>query len=207
MRLERRHIDALDKAEKLLFHSNFCPYLELKELFSKDTLEARDQFRYLFSDYYGMNSAGLTDEFKARYFAILFGNEVFCNGEPNFVSILNELSEIPNKKGLRSLQCSFVSKLIGMHREASPVYDSNVSQFFGEEVPGSWRSQDRRISWFVDFLKRVAEDYKVWAQDAQIYAILERFKTRDTRLAACDTVRLMDFLVWNVGSRKLLGNK
>jgi hypothetical protein len=33
MNLQQEHIDALDKAETLMFHSDFCPYLELKEMF------------------------------------------------------------------------------------------------------------------------------------------------------------------------------
>jgi len=33
MNLEQRHVDALNEAETLVFHSDFCPYLELKELF------------------------------------------------------------------------------------------------------------------------------------------------------------------------------
>jgi len=204
MQLQQRHIDALDRAETLMFHSDFCPYLELKELLAENTSQARSQFRYLFTDYYGMNTAGLTNDFKDRYFEILFGDDVFSNGEPNFQPILTTLSLIPNRKGFSTLQCSFVSKLVGMRRESSPIYDSHVSKFFGERVPSPSRSQESRILWFVDFLKRVAQDYTSWAHDERVCAILRRFKKCDERLAHCDTIRLMDFLVWNVGNRELL---
>jgi hypothetical protein len=73
MELQQRHIDALNTAETMMFHCDFCPYLELKELFPNDGHQARRKFRALFTKYYGLNVGGLTDEFKERFFEILFG--------------------------------------------------------------------------------------------------------------------------------------
>lgn len=58
MKLEQRHLDALDEAETLMFHCDFCPYFELKELFPHDTALARREFRLLFTNYYGLNVGG-----------------------------------------------------------------------------------------------------------------------------------------------------
>jgi len=91
MNLEQRHIDALDEAETLMFHSDFCPYLELKELVSDPAPLARRRFRLLFTSYYGLNVGGLTDTFKDRFFEILFSGNVTVNGQPDFSTILNEL--------------------------------------------------------------------------------------------------------------------
>jgi len=213
MQLQKRHIDALDLAEKLMFHSDFCPYLELKELFTDATPHARSQFRYLFTDYYGLNAGGLTDAFRDRFFEILFGGNVIVNGQPDFAAILNELSGFTRKKGDFAMQFSFVSKLVGMHRESRPLYDSHVQDFFGEYAPSrhtnhlrqeTSQSKQDRITWFIGFLDRIAKDYAAWAQDVRIVPIINRLKARDGRLALCDVIRLVDFLVYKVGNQRLL---
>lgn len=55
MQLQQKHIEALNKAETLMFHGDFCPYLDLKELLPDATPQARSRFRSLFTNYYGMN--------------------------------------------------------------------------------------------------------------------------------------------------------
>lgn len=67
MQLEQKHIDALDEAETLMFHSELCPYLELKDLLPDPAPLARRRFRLLFTNYYGLNVGGLTDAFKVAF--------------------------------------------------------------------------------------------------------------------------------------------
>jgi len=203
MQLEQRHIDALGRAETLMFHSDFCPYLELKELLADGTPQARSQFRILFTSFYGLNAAGLTDNFRDRYFDILFGVSVEGDGEPNAAAIVERLYDIRNRQGQRTLQFSFVSKLVSIHREGRPIYDRHVLKFFHRRDPAERKKSDR-ISWYVGFLNDVAANYGAWAQDVRVIPIVDRLKARDERLAGCHVVRLMDFLVWKVGNRKLL---
>lgn len=99
---------------------------------------------------------------------------------------------------------SFVSKLVAMRCEQSPIYDRHVLAFFGEKPPSPAVAKAARIEWFVGFLKRVGYDYARWASDERIQPILTCFKARDPRLEGCHVVRLMDFLVWKVGNQKLL---
>ena len=151
-----------------------------------------------------MNVAGLTDAFKDRFFDILFDGSAIVNGKPDFALVLNELSCIQRKKGDYALPLSFVSKLVAMHREASPIYDKHVLAFFGKVAPLPSKPKQERIAWFVGFLEEVAGDYISWSRDQRVASIIERLKTRDKRLTDCDIVRLMDFLVWKVGNQKLL---
>jgi hypothetical protein len=202
--LEQTHISALDKAETLIFHSDFCPYLELKAMLPDTSPLARDRFRTLFINFYALKTGGLTDEFKSRFFEILFSGKVIVNGQPAFWTILTELSGIRRKKGDTAMPFSFVSKLVSIHHEGSPIYDRHVLKFFGEKVPSTSVLKAERINWFLGFLGRVADDYKAWAADGRIKPILERLKTRDSRLKQCHEVRLLDFLVWKVGNQKLL---
>ncbi len=165
MQLQQRHIDALDQAETLMFHSDFCPYLELKEMFTDATPLARRRFRLLFTEYYGMDVAGLTDTFKDRFFEILFGGNVMVNGKPDVAVILNELSLIQRKKGDYAMPFSFVSKLVAMHREEQPyLTTSTCGLSFSGKPPDASQPKEDRIAWFVAFLQLVAADYSAWAQ-------------------------------------------
>ena len=204
MLLQPEHIEALEQAEVLMFHSDFCPYLELKEIFREGTPQASKRFRILFTNYYGLNVGGLTDAFKDKYFEILFDSDLVVDDKPDYSSILTTLRKIPRKKGDYVLHLSFVSKLVAIHRESSPIYDRYVLKFFNAKTPATSISQEKRIEWYVKFLNDVANDYAKWANDQRIIPILERLKARDSRLGQCDVVRLMDFLVWKVGNQKLL---
>lgn len=207
MRLEKKHIDAFDKAEPLILEKDYKVYLDLKELLLESSPSSRAQFRTKFVNYYGMNTAGLTDAFKDRYFEILFSGNLLVKGHIDFTTILNDLSVIPGRRGHCALHFSFVSKLAGIHLETSPIYDRHVLNFFNGNPPPSMRPKQHRILWFVNFLKQVADDYAVWATDERVIQIMERFKSRDARLASCHPNRLLDYLVWKVGNKKLLANE
>src|SRR5690349_5327296 len=99
MPLQQTHVEAFERAECLLFHSDFCPYFELKKLFTDPSDEGRRRFKGLFRKFYTMNTGGLTDEFSDRFFAIMFNGNVFVSGRPDYESILNELFMIKRRKG------------------------------------------------------------------------------------------------------------
>jgi hypothetical protein len=204
MHFEPKHIEALDKAEIWMFHSDFCPYLELKALLPDLTLDARNRFRFLYTRFYGLDVGGLTSKFKDKYFEILFSGNVIRNGQPDYAGILHELSAIERKQGGFAMPFSFVSKLVGMRLESSPIYDRHVLAFFGRKAPGAAVDKAKRIEWYVGFLNDVSRGYAAWANNSMVRPILERLKTRDDRLRNCHDVRLLDFLVWKVGSGKLV---
>ena len=203
MKLEQMHIEALNKAETLMAHRDFCPYLELKALLPDATPHARARFRSLFTRYYGLNVGGLTEAFKDRFFEILFAG-ISKNGQPDFLTILNDLSLIPRKNGTPAMPFSFVSKLVAIHRETSPIYDRHVLKFFKQKAPAASKTKEDRIGWYVNFLRQVATDYEGWAKDPRVTPILTRLKARDPLLDQCNAVRLVDFLVWKVGNQKFL---
>jgi hypothetical protein len=156
MELTQRHIDALNEAETLMFHCDFCPYLELKELFTDRSDLRRRRFRLLFTDYYGLNVAGLTDVFIDRFFEILFTGTEIVNGQPDFSAIFSELCSIPRRKGDSATQFSFVSKLVAMHRESSPIYDKHVLAFFGRKFLPNQHAMMRTV------LRALCVFYGMW---------------------------------------------
>ena len=202
MDLTPDHLEALRRAERLLLNREFQPYLELKARLPAARLhtEVRSEFRKIFCKYYGLNTAGLTDAFKDRYFEILLTEDVV----PDYTLLLNILSEIPRKKGDFALPFSFVSKLVAMQKENCPIYDRHVLRFFGAKAPGPRLPKEHRIEWFVHFMRGVAADYRDWLGNAQVQAVLNRLKEQHPSLVQCHYSRLIDLLVWKVGNRKIL---
>jgi len=202
--LQAHHIVALDAAERQMLHCDFCGYMDLKALLQDSSPAAQELFRKRFTPMFGLNVGGLSDAFKDRYFEVLFAGDVFTDGHPGHARLLRDLSRFKRRNGTAAMPFSFVSKLVAMRHEASPIYDRHVAEFFGQKPPGASVAKATRIAWFVAFLETVEADYRTWARDARVRPILARFTRRDPRLKQCDVVRLMDFLVWKVGSQKLL---
>lgn len=204
MNLDDAHARALDRAETWMFHSNFCPYLDLKDLFRGHDPSAPERFKKLFAEFYALNTGGLTDEFKDAFFEMLFNEPLGPSGRVDIRSVLGRLSLIKRRKGDYALPLSFASKLAAMRCEASPIYDRHVAAFFSESAPAASVAKETRIDWFVSFLEQVERSYRAWAVDPRIAPVLQRLKARDPRLADCDDVRLIDFLVWKAGNQRLL---
>jgi len=203
MELSTRHIEALDKAERLLFHRDFCPYLDLKRLLPQTDDLSRERFRELYTDFYQLRIGGLTDEFKDKYFELLFSPPK-TDGRIDVKFIFQELSCIKNHQGSVTLPFSFVSKLVGMHDESRPIYDIHVSRFLGVKPPGPTRPMALRIDWCLEFFGTATDDYVRWAKQEDVATILQSLKQRDVALTKCHDVRLLDFLIWKVGSKNLL---
>ena len=189
----------LQNAEALLRDRDFRRYLKLKRLLDATAPASREAFRRLFKSFYGLNArANLSQDFEDRYFDILFagGRQVV------FGDVVRALAPIPTRTGGKSLQFSFASKLIGIHRENSPIYDRHVQTFFGVKTPASHLPDETRIAAVEEFLELVARQYIAWARRPEMRAILNRVAQRDPELARCHDVRLLDLLVWRAGNAK-----
>jgi hypothetical protein len=202
--LQPKHLEAFDRAERLLFHFDFCPYFELKKLLADSSEMGRKRFKALFCRYYTLNTGGLTDAFRDRYFAILFDGGVFADGRPDYATILHELSAIKRRKGDLAMPFSFVSKLVAMLDDRQPIYDRHVCSFFGVKAPPTSMDKVKRIEWFVAFLNGVRESYQTWGVDSRMADVLSRLRNRDQQLRECSIVRQIDFLVWKAGNERLL---
>jgi len=203
MELSREHLEALAFAERNLFHRDFCPYLDLKALLPINDSFSRGRFRELFTDFYQLRRGGLTEEFKDKYFEILF-DPPQLDGRLDVRRIFEELCSVKNWQGSETLPLSFVSKLVGMHDESSPIYDIHVSRFLGVKPPGPTRPMALRIDWCLEFFGTATDDYVRWAKQEDVATILQSLKQRDIALTKCHDVRLLDFLIWKVGSKQLL---
>ena len=194
-------ISLLRLAVTYLKEEDYIPYFDLKRLLAERHAGFKTEFRRIFEHYYGLNTGGITDTFKARYFELLF-DLVLHEGVDPYTLILKELYDIPRRKLDNALQCSFVSKLIAIHDEAYPIFDRHVSKFFGVTVPTNG-SIDFRIAGFVANLEWLRETYQLWSVDSQFQKIVLTVKQKHPLLEDCSDPRIADFLVWTVGRNKL----
>lgn len=78
-------------------------------------------FQFVFRSYYRIDNAGLTSDWKVRYF------EFLSQKERSLMAILEDLYHIPTRKKVKSLQFSFVTKLLHTLDSRQPIYDAKVA--------------------------------------------------------------------------------
>lgn len=191
----------LSEALICIRYADYAPYLTLKRLFLERQDRHPAQFCREFTLFYGLNTGGVTEAFKKRYFELLFDLKIEEGVDP-YTPVLTELYEIPRRQGDKALQCSFVSKLVAMHDETRPLYDRHVSDFFGITVPPNTNVQFR-IANFVADIERLRQTYACWSQDEQFLIILQKLIKQHPTLKDCASPRLTDLLIWTVGRNKL----
>lgn len=173
-------------------------YLKLRGLLADTSPDGERSFSELFSKYYGLNSAGLTSEWKEKYFSLLFAFREKVPDEPHRFA-LRELFRLPRRKGDNALQFSFVSKLVAIHDERQPLYDVFLQSYFGLGPPANGLPLEFRISGFLQNLNEIGRRYQAWAEYESFAAILRDLRRTFPGIANCHSVRICDFLVWSVG--------
>lgn len=192
------HWPLLEKAAAAIEKSEFEGYFELKALLASGE---RDAFTKKFANYYRLNSGGLTELFKRVYFDHLFGCSPVGHVDP-YTPILLDLYTYERRTGDRTVQASFVSKLIAIHDESRPIFDRHVSNFFGIGVPATG-TPEFRIAGFVANLKLIQAHYEEWAADDRFLELRSAVQAKQPKLQHCHSSRVCDLLVWTVGDREL----
>lgn len=202
MRSNSKSWDLLSRAARVKTPVQLQPYFDLKVLLKSNATDAKAEFKKKFSSFYRLNSAGLTDAFRDRYFNHLFAARPLGKIDP-YSSILLDLYNLPRRKGDKSLQCSFVSKLVAIHDESRPIYDKYVRQFFGLGPP-SIGSVEFRVAGFITNMERIREQYEDWAHSPRFARTVEPLLKQHPNLRDCHAHRAIDVLVWTVGARRLI---
>ncbi len=174
----------------------FLPYIELKNLFLDGQKEA---FSARYAQYYRMNSAGLTDDWRGRYFELLYQMTPVDSASP-YRDILLDLKEYPRRKGDWVLQFSFVSKLVSFIDESYPLYDKHVSNVTGFSIPDI-EDESMRIDVFTENMMLLKQLYHDLSSDAKVADVLRRMAEVSPDVSGVHVNRLIDFLVWNLGRK------
>ena len=173
---------------------NISKYLEVRKLYPQgDT----PHFRDIYKRYYHLNVAQLSEQFLDHYFNLLFSQNIGKTTEP-YSQILRELYDYPNRRGLNTLQFSFVSKLMATRDENRPVYDKHVRDFFKLSMP-SGNDVNARIAQYIYQLSWLRETYELWQLDSNFKEIVAQVRDKYSLLIDCPATRVADLLVYTVG--------
>jgi hypothetical protein len=168
--------------------------------FSRGPVTQNHLFQFVFRSFYRLDNAGLTPDFKSAYFEIL---EASRSGAPlNLAAIVRGLYEIPNRKGQRSLQFSFATKLANTVDPRSPIYDAEVARLFGFRPPhdGLFESRLGRYLDFHTFLRRFYEDILDRELLRDTVALFHRYYSPEAE--SVPPVKALDFVFWAAGKQQ-----
>jgi hypothetical protein len=155
-------------------------------------------FQFVFRSFYRLDSAGLSPDFKSRYFELLEG----ARGLPviDLRQVVTELYAFPNRKGQRSLQFSFATKLAHTANADYPIYDGEVGRVFGFRAPGNWIPFNDRLERYMGFYGRLRELYAEVLSRNLLVTPRQLFRAvYDAPQERIPETKVLDFIFWSAG--------
>lgn len=164
---------------------------------------ARDRvFQFIFRSAYRMDNAGLTLDFKNKFFE-LFG-EAKCRGYVDVADIVQSLQAFPTKKGHASLQFSFATKLANTVDSTMPLYDLWVAKVFGFKRPKTSLASADRLLIYMDFYGVLKELYCQVIERNLLAESRTYFKSLYGAAAMeLPEHKILDFIFWSAGKLDL----
>jgi hypothetical protein len=176
-------------------------YRFLSSEFKKSKVDCNYLFQFVFRSFYRIDNAGLTSDFKKRYFELL---EAARDAESiDIAGIVTELQEFPNLKGQASVQFSFATKLASTANNRYPIYDKEVGRMFDFEAPYSIKDTTKRLAKYSDFYQGLTSSYEKIIVDGQLKSARNLFRTFYSAYEVdFPEMKVIDFIVWQAGKLK-----
>jgi hypothetical protein len=176
-------------------------YLFISEQFKTGSITENYLFQFVYRSFYRLDNAGLTPQFKTEYFKLM--EECRHSDCLDPADLSRKLYEIPNRKNLKTLQFSFVTKLANTICADYPIYDSEITKVFSfrPPVPDGNRSVDDRLAVLLKFyndLKNYYHDLLSGDSCASIFSCYEEiYPAYD--FSKIPRLKLLDFFFWSAG--------
>jgi len=173
-------------------------YTFLAREFGKGSVVTNHVFQFLYRSFYRLDNAGLTPQFKSRYFVLL--DE--CRDSPSIAleHLTRELYEHANLKGQQSLQFSFVTKLANTANREYPIYDAEIARVFGFRTPYNYKPFENRLSEYMTFYEGLRKLYGGILRDNKLAKARALFhKIYRTSPQVVPEVKVLDFIFWSAG--------
>ena len=187
-----------DKALKQLDVESFHVYDFIKEQFnqSKD-INCNPLFQFTYRSFYRLDNAGLTPDFKKRYFELL---QEYRTKPIDLKAICIDLYEYKTRKGLNSVQFSFVTKLANTINPNFSIYDSEVIKLFDFNQPYYLKDRDEKIDKYLEQYDYIQHVSKELIKNKDIQSIfLEMDSLFGDVCKSIGDIKKLDFLMWGVG--------
>lgn len=185
-------------------------YVFLRDEFHSSDITKNYLFQFVYRSFYRLDNAGLTDEFKSRYFELLEENKY--NKDLNLKNILHELFQYPNLKGEKTkltknqntFQFSFATKMLNTIDDNYAIYDSKVECIFGFKKIYSGNF-DKKFETYSKYLKEIQESYNTIISNEYLSNYIKHFDERfgDKKLSK---IKKLDFIFWSAGKIKQINN-
>lgn len=173
-------------------------YLFLSREFSLGPIDENHVFQFLFRSFYRLDNAGLTPEFKVRYFELLEQNR--DAPRLDLEGLVRDLRGLPNRRGRQTLQFSFATKLANTVNPEFPIYDAEVAGVFGFRPPDSHKTFDARLSEYLIFYEQLKDTYTRILRSDVLAAARGMFATLYMRSdQKIPPIKVLDFLFWSAG--------
>ena len=189
-----------EKVRRTLTVESVKVYEFLITEFGRGPVTDNPVFQFVFRSFFRMDNAGLTDDFKKRFFELMEE----CRGQAgaDYKSVSLELYKYPNRKGQQSLQFSFVSKLFSIIDCSRPVYDSEVARLFEFKVPSRKLPVEERICAFEKQLESIRQTYAGIIASGEMRHLIEICREHVFKGVELTDVKALDFIFWSGGKLK-----
>ena len=176
-------------------------YLFLSEQFTKGDICKNYLFQFVFRSFYRIDNAGLTPEFKDRYFELM--EEAKKSGNFDLSYLSKELFKLPNRKGSNTLQFSFISKLANTVDASYPIYDSEIGSLYGFKTPYNYKEFEVRLGEYLNFYSKLKSDYHAVLEKNMLESAIKEFEaTFPKKNKPIPDIKKLDFLLWSAGKLK-----
>lgn len=176
-------------------------YLFLSDQYRKGDVSTNYLFQFVFRSFYRIDNAGLTSEFKDKYFELMEEARKSQNLDLSYLS--KELFKFPNKKGLNTLQFSFISKLANTVDASYPIFDSEISGLYGFKRPYNYKDFDVRLNEYLAFYSKLKSDYRKALKRNLLEFAMNTFEASfPQKEKPIPEIKKIDFLLWSAGKLK-----
>ena len=164
-----------------------------------DTLETKNvaadkQYQERYKRFWAMNVARLSPSFIGAYFYYLEENKRGL--KLDLAQLCQKLYEIPtNTKGGKSLQFSFVTKLLHMVSPELPIYDSMVRKFYFLPEPNSKIDLKKRLHEYKTVYDFLTREYRRVLNENLLTKAIEVFRFTLKPQSHTD-IKIIDSLIW-----------
>jgi hypothetical protein len=167
-----------------------------------ENITQNEVFKFIFRSFYRLDNAGLTNEFKSEYFSIMQEYRSLNNfTNDTILSIAKRLDYFRTKRGVKSFQFSFITKLLNTVNTNTPIWDKEVRKVFkfSNLPPNSNRfSLENRVTHACEQLDYIKNTLKEIISSGRLHQVIinldNRYNTQDLSIN-----KKIDFLLWSAG--------
>jgi hypothetical protein len=170
-------------------------YSFLKTEYLKGNIQENLVFQFVFRKFYGLDNAGLSEMIKIHFFKLL------AEKQTNLEIILSDLYEIPRKKGDKSMQFSFATKLLHTIDDCKPIYDTEIGSLTYPRPKHS--DKDTMIQSYLELYNKLEQLNAELLENDKIKRVISKFRSQfhvDTKKMS--DVKALDFIMWSLGKLK-----